>query len=111
MNIDKVNIVSVSEYERYDRLVNLPDLKFTSLCRRKYSINRGVFNVIDDWFFNYGMTNIAARRKTILQFLAYVYEKKKPKQSEMYLQFGKGGVKNHLYYFTDKCLNQNQTHE
>ncbi|VEF46641.1 RNA-binding riboflavin kinase [Bacillus freudenreichii] len=111
MNIDKVNIVSVSEYERYDRLVNLPDLEFTSLCRRKYSINRGVFNVIDDWFFNYGMTNIAARRKTILQFLAYVYEKKKPKQSEMYLQFGKGGIKNHLYYFTDKCLNQNQTHE
>ncbi|MBM7717271.1 hypothetical protein MHB50_15860 [Siminovitchia sp. FSL H7-0308] len=111
MNINKVNIVSESEFDRYERLVNLPDLEFTSLCRRKYSINRGVFNVIDDWFFNYGVTDITARRKTILQFLAYVNEKKKPDQSEMYLQFGKGGVKSHLYYFTDKCLNENQTYE
>ncbi|GIN93850.1 hypothetical protein J22TS1_49010 [Siminovitchia terrae] len=67
--------------------------------------------VIDDWFFDYGMTNITARRKSILQFLDYVYEKERPDQSKMYLQFGKGGVKNYLYYFMDKCLNEKQTYE
>lgn len=32
MTIYKINSMVESEYDRYDQLVNLPDLEFTSLC-------------------------------------------------------------------------------
>jgi riboflavin kinase len=68
---------------------NLPDKEFFDLCHERYGVNRGVYNVIDHWFFRKGFKDIEARRNTILHFLAYL-------QKHQINKFGKGGVKNSL---------------
>lgn len=52
--------------------LNHPDLKFYHKCYQDYHINRGIFNTIDDWFFEYGVIDIVYRRFYILAFLEFV---------------------------------------
>ncbi|QQK78135.1 hypothetical protein HUG15_01410 [Salicibibacter cibarius] len=68
-------------------------------CLEKYGVNRGIYNTIDEWFYDQGIEDIIERRKEILRFLEFVenqYEKKNEKR-----KFGKGGLKISLqdYYF------------
>ena len=74
-------------------LLKLPDKAFFDLCNECYGINRGVYNVIDHWFYHYGYQDIESRRDTILNFLDYLQKHKINK-------FGKGGVKQNLESYT-----------
>lgn len=85
--------------------IHLPDKKFVDWCFEHYSINRGVFNVIDNWFFEYGIHNIINRRTTMIEYLKYLQANESQTCNKKYFQFGKGGVKNSLYYFVKKCQN------
>jgi riboflavin kinase len=74
-------------------LLKLPDKAFFDLCNELYGINRGVYNVIDHWFYHNGYQDIESRRDTILKFLDYL-------QKHRINKFGKGGVKQNLEIFT-----------
>ncbi|NRG48239.1 hypothetical protein HRF87_26505 [Bacillus sp. CRN 9] len=71
-------------------------------------MNQCVFNLIDHWFFDYGLENILLRRKAMVEFLTFIRSEHRYDQ-KMYLQFGKGGVKKSFYYFVDKCLNKQKS--
>ncbi|WP_338449811.1 hypothetical protein R4Z09_27300 [Niallia oryzisoli] len=75
-------------------VLKLPDKSFFDLCNELYGINRGVYNVIDHWFYHHGHQEIESRRDTILNFLDYLQKHKINK-------FGKGGVKHNLEIFTE----------
>ncbi|PAE44651.1 hypothetical protein [Bacillus sp. 7884-1] len=96
---------SPSNYQA-ECIVHLPEKGFVDYCSKQFSVNRGVFNVIDHWFFDYGLENIVLRRKAIIQFLTFLHTVNSYHNKKMYLQFGKGGVKKSLYYFVDECLNK-----
>ena len=72
--------------------LNLPDKVFFDLCNDRYGVNRGIYNVIDYWFFLNGYQDIETRRDTIFKFLAFL-------QKHQIKKFGKGGVKNSLELF------------
>lgn len=85
----------------FERIIHLPDKEFVDWCIVKYSVNRGVFNVIDQWFFDYGLENIIVRRKTIISFLSHVNINFPTVNT--YVRFGSGGVKKSLSYFVNEC--------
>ncbi|MDR4435007.1 riboflavin kinase [Bacillus tequilensis] len=87
----KENLISHQE-------LNLPDLYFYKKCNDLYGINRGVYNVIDNWFFEYGITQIAYRRIYILSFLSFLKEGDQ-KTSSKYIKFGAGGLTEKLSRF------------
>jgi riboflavin kinase len=51
--------------------IHYTDYSFQKLCEKKYGVNRGVYNAIDQWFYENGIKNINKRRKEILNFLSY----------------------------------------
>jgi riboflavin kinase len=51
-----------------EEIVHLPDLLFSKLCEERYSINKGVYNTIDRWFYEQGVNSIVNRRQMILSF-------------------------------------------
>ena len=63
--IKKQNSLEKSKY------LNLPDLQFFNWCNQQYQVNRGVYNTIDQWFFEYGIVNIHYRRIQLLAFLEF----------------------------------------
>jgi hypothetical protein len=86
--------------------LNLPDLRFFTTCNQQYCINRGVYNTIDNWFFEYGIINVAYRRIYILAFLDYVKEASKDESSsDKFIKFGHGGLTNKLNDFITNYLN------
>lgn len=91
-----------------DSPFHLPDKQFFDWCAKNYSINRGVFNVVDSWFFDYGMKNIITRRQAMDQYLRYLVSNGYYCKQKLFLEFGKGGVKESLNCFAEKYLiNQN----
>ncbi|MGE7119024.1 hypothetical protein ACQKIC_02260 [Peribacillus sp. NPDC046944] len=86
--------------------VHLPDLAFVNWCSEIFFINKGIFNRIDLWFFEYGFYNITARRKGIIYFLRYLHSKNLYNPNKMYLQFGKGGLKAYFDSFAHECLHE-----
>lgn len=81
-------------------VINLPDLDFAQYCITTYGINRGVYNTIDKWFAESGLTNIVSRREKIVQFLQWVtiYT---PKDK---LKFGNKGLSEQLKRFNQECI-------
>lgn len=77
--------------------VHLPDLDFVRFCEMKFSINRGVYNTIDQWFFQQKISNVCQRRTVILRFLYWVTIYL---PSDRKLQFGMKGLTTNLncYY-------------
>ncbi len=73
----------------YNKVIHIPDLQFTKFCEDNYSINRGLYNVIDSWFYNNGHHNLLNRRRKIIHFLTYVNSCKKENSK---VKFGKGGL-------------------
>lgn len=71
--------------------LNLPDLSFYKKCNSLYGINRGVYNVIDNWFFEYGITQVAYRRIYILSFLSFLQAENENPPSKC-VKFGPGGL-------------------
>jgi len=90
--------------DRFAHILNLPDLQFSQFCQKQFSLNKGIYNTIDSWFFNNGIINILDRRKFILQFMSYVVS------HEGDVKFGSGGLSKRLEEFwneTTKSLQLN----
>ncbi|NLY79031.1 MAG: hypothetical protein GX072_03740 [Lysinibacillus sp.] len=79
--------------KKIDYLIHLPDLQFVKYCEDVFRINRGVYNIIDAWFYEKSITNIASRRKIIIEFLTFL------NKDCQKIKFGPGGVKNNLKNF------------
>jgi riboflavin kinase len=88
----KENFFETSKY------LNLPDLQFFNWCNRQYQVNRGVYNTIDQWFYEYGIVNIHFRRIQILAFLDFVRDDMLEKQPK-FIRFGHGGLSKRLNEF------------
>lgn len=78
---------------KVDQLIHLPDLQFVRYCEDIFYINRGVYNIIDSWFYDQNITDISYRRKVIIAFFIYLNKDRKK------IKFGPGGVKAHLEQF------------
>jgi riboflavin kinase len=90
----KENSFQTSKY------LNLPDLQFFNWCNRQYRVNRGVYNTIDQWFYEYGIVNVHARRIQILAFLDFVKDEMLEEQPK-FIRFGHGGLSKRLNEFMD----------
>lgn len=88
----KKKSIDTSEY------LNLPDLQFFLWCQQQYKVNKGIYNTIDNWFYEYGIDQIHHRRIYILAFLEFTREE--GIDQKKYLKFGKGGLTRKLYQFT-----------
>lgn len=82
-----------------EELFNIPDTLFSKFCEEKFGVNKGVYNTIDHWFHQQGLTSIVNRRKMIILFCQSVHcnENKKVK-------FGHGGLTPKLNMFLHKYL-------
>ncbi|WP_328588912.1 hypothetical protein [Niallia nealsonii] len=89
--------------------LNLPDISFYKRCDELYGINRGSYNVIDHWFFEYGMTNISYRRIYILAFLDFIKGGEGNVKSPKPIKFGKGGITKKLNEFILLYLHETET--
>lgn len=74
------------------KLLNLPDLAFVRYCEQCYPINRGVYNTIEQWFYEHGVHSVQQRRALMLQFFQQLPQHEK-------CVFGAGGVKRELHHF------------
>lgn len=70
--------------------IHLPDLLFVRQIEEVFSINRGVYNTIDSWFYEHGQSKILERRKHIVHFLQFIQEKSIVDQSKKRLSFPDG---------------------
>ncbi|NRD79162.1 hypothetical protein HPT25_17530 [Bacillus sp. BRMEA1] len=89
------------------KYLNLPDLQFYQWCNHHYMINRGVYNTIDQWFFDYGIINIHHRRIQILGFLEFVKPNHIGQNQNKFIRFGHEGLKKRLYDFIKTGQMQN----
>ncbi|PAD34016.1 hypothetical protein CHH48_17020 [Terribacillus saccharophilus] len=85
--------------ERGHNLVNTeqaqlqwPDLQFINWCSGQYGINRGIYNTIDAWLYEYGILELKERRKVMILFLQQAGQRDGDK-------FGKGGLARNLEQF------------
>lgn len=77
-----------------DEVFHLPDLRFVQFCEEKFALNKGIYNTIDNWFFELGVQDIIKRRRLIFQFsLQYCTEGTK---------FGPGGLTRKLEDFMEQ---------
>lgn len=88
--------------------LNLPELHFFQRCQDQYRINRGVYNVIDEWFFNQGIVHVGYRRIFILSFLDFVSEVNMEGASSKFVKFGHGGLLKKLNEFNSHYLNPDE---
>jgi hypothetical protein len=88
--------------------LNLPDLIFYSKCCQEYSINRGVYNTIDNWFYEYGIFNILSRRIYILAFLSFVKDQNNKLEHQKFTRFGRGGLTLKLNEFVTCYINRQE---
>lgn len=78
--------------------IHYPDLQFIQYCEKEYKINRGIYNTIDEWFYNNGIKNILVRRQTIVYFLQYLNDQRKDNSTNK-VKFGNGGLSTSLSEF------------
>lgn len=88
--------------------LNLPDLQFFNWCNRQHGLNKGVYNTIDNWFFEYGIVNIHNRRINILAFLNFLNDDELVQNKRKYIRFGPGGLKSKLQEFTNEYKKLNE---
>ncbi|WP_051302680.1 hypothetical protein [Salibacterium aidingense] len=81
-----------------EELIHLPDLLFVRYCETAGSINRGVYNTIDHYFYQCGRTSIMERRRMIILFLDDLTEKHSIR-SKGKINFGKQGLISRLETF------------
>lgn len=79
--------------------LNLPDLQFYLWCQGKLKLNRGVYNTIDNWFYEHGIGHIILRRIYLLAFLDYVKTDLPDQSGHKYFRFGNGGLTKMLQQF------------
>lgn len=89
------------------KYLNLPDLMFFNWCKQKYQVNRGVYNTIDQWFFEYGIINIYYRRIQLLAFLDFVKEEMTKQDQPKFIRFCHGGLSKRLNEFVNDSRQNN----
>lgn len=80
-------------------LHHLPDLRFAKWCEETYSINRGVYNTIDEKLYEAGYEDIRERRNAIIVFLEkhVAFDQI---QDKKYFTFGHGNLSAALQQFS-----------
>ncbi|PZE21530.1 hypothetical protein CBW46_008550 [Paenibacillus xerothermodurans] len=81
----------------------MTDYAFFKLCEARFGINRGVYNTIDDMFYQRGIKHILSRRKTIVAFLVFATGTAGDIENPRY-KFGHGGLSAKLSQY---CLVNN----
>lgn len=79
--------------EDLNKVLHLPDLQFTQFCEQRFSINKGIYNTIEHWFYQRGIVNILERRRKIIQFMFFNCSNKTN------VKFGPGGLAKALENF------------
>ena len=79
--------------------LNLPDLQFLKWCHRQFGLNRGVFNTIDNWFYENGIVSVYYRRILLLEFLEFSLEDGLRQDESKFIKFGHGGLSTKLNEF------------
>ncbi|MFJ8246437.1 hypothetical protein [Peribacillus asahii] len=90
--------------DKFEKICHVPDLKFTQFCEQHFSLNKGIYNTIDLWFYNRGLTNILSRRKVMLRFMTFSCT------DEAKVKFGPGGLTRKLedfWYQANEVLQEN----
>jgi riboflavin kinase len=72
-----------------NRILHFPDLVFVKWCEEKFGVNRGIYNTIDSWFYEKGLSDIVRRRQCILHFL---YNNAQNSFKGEKIKFGHGGL-------------------
>ncbi|WP_342047315.1 hypothetical protein [Bacillus sp. OTU530] len=101
-NLSSLNLFeNLTQKESLEEIeyLNLPDLDFFLWCQQQYRVNKGVYNTIDHWFYEYGIINIIQRRIYLLAFLEYVTEGSLKSDHHKYIRFGNGGLTRKLHQF------------
>ncbi|WP_147532854.1 hypothetical protein [Bacillus marasmi] len=96
----KTKIQSVDFHS--SKYLNLPDLQFFNWCNQIYGINRGVYNTIDQWLFDFGMISIYSRRINLLAFLDSIGQDSQEKERHKLIRFGPGGLTSRLNEFVNQ---------
>lgn len=86
--------------DRFEYVINLPDLQFSQFCQQQFSLNKGIYNTIDSWFYNNGIIDILVRRKIILQFMKFSC------LDETKGKFGSGGLSKKLEDFWSQTIGE-----
>ena len=86
--------------DRFEYVINLPDLQFSQFCQQQFSLNKGIYNTIDSWFYNNGIIDILVRRKMILQFMKF------SSSDETKVKFGSGGLSKKLDDFWNQSIGE-----
>jgi len=81
------------------KYLNMPDLQFFNWCNQLFKVNRGIYNTIDQWFYEYGIISIYSRRIQLLAFLDSVKGELNELHSSKFLRFGHGGLTKRLNDF------------
>ncbi|MFF2500604.1 hypothetical protein [Peribacillus sp. NPDC058075] len=79
--------------------LNLPDRIFFHWRQQQYRLNRGVYNTIDHWFYEYGIVHILHRRINLLAFLDFASTPEQEAGKTKFIKFGNGGLKQKLQEF------------
>lgn len=87
-----------------NELFNLPDLQFVKWCEEKFSINRGVYNTIDQKLFELGHITVQYRRKALIDFLQANVETTESK----FYKFGVGNLSDALQKLKKVQANPNE---
>ncbi|WP_159883694.1 RNA-binding protein [Paenibacillus puerhi] len=77
--------------------VQLPDIQFVTYCFEHYGLNRGIYNTVDEWLYEFGIRDIINRRRLIVEFLESLQGTERTRGT--YLKFGKGGLTKQLSDF------------
>ena len=80
-----------------EQILHFPDLRFTKWCEERFSINRGVYNTIDEKLYEAGYRNVRDRRKAIVSFLQQYAG---PTDDRKYYKFGPGNLSGALHQFS-----------
>lgn len=89
-------MITINQHFKF--IVQLPDILFVKHCEKEYGLNRGVYNTIDQWFFekNSELT-VEMRRKLIILFIEYFKSDFVDNQEKFVV--GKGNLVNYLNNF------------
>jgi riboflavin kinase len=87
----------VMEHRKQNNIINLPDIAFVRHCQTLYGVNRGVYNTVDCWFYDKGMTDIRIRRTAMLAFLNQLLEGSHEQKKN--IKFGHNGLTPRLNEF------------
>lgn len=90
--------------ERFGHILNLPDLQFSQFCQQQFSLNKGIYNTIDSWFYDNGIINIVDRRTMVLRFMSFTIS------NGAEVKFGPGGLLEKLEEFCSEIVRVVQIH-